>query len=298
MKKISVSINALAQKISKTNSIIISALLFLLASCNPYINKIYEGQYTFDISPNNEVIINESLKTFLAQNKSPKFVLRTPETKSVTEEEKTANELYYTTIEKTLMKHGYTVRDRSLLNELVHQGQSYEQIAKSIDTDLILEIQGIKNYKSDIYNYTIPSKNFSGNLANAYYIIPGQKTNRGGGCGPGASTPATFQRLGPISRNYTQIEIKIVLIKSGEFGGYMKLNYDGYGSWVSFFLAMSEKKKTGEITEKSCKKIGWDKNDVNYNSLDFNYYITNDQGKEKVFEGLTMMMLNKMGMGN
>ena len=79
----------------------------------------------------------------------------------------------------------------------------------------------------------------------------------------------------------------------------MKLNYDGYGSLAqSFYLSMDEKKKTGEITEKSCKKIGWDKNDVNYNSIDFNYYITNDQGKEKVFEGLTMMMLNKMGMGN
>jgi len=299
MKKLSFSIKAVTQKINNVYALLISMMLILLDACNRDIKKIYEGQYTFDTSPYNEVIINESLKAFLKDNKSPKFVLRIPDySSSVTSEEKSANELYYSTIEKNLMKHGFTVRDRSLLNELLHENQSYEQIAKKIDTDLILEIQSIKNYKSDIYNYTIPSKNFSGNLANSYYIIPGQKTSRGGGCDPGATTPTTFQRLGHLTRNYTQIEIKVVLIKSGEFGGYLKLNYDGYGTSSNFYLSMDERKKTGEIVENKVKNIGWDKNDVKYPAIDFSYYITTDDGKEKTFEGLTLLMLNKMGLGN
>ncbi len=303
MKKLLTSISFLPGNINKVHTWVISLILVLLAACNPYITKIYEGNYTFDPSQYNEVIINESLKTFLAQNKNPKFVLRIPDySGSVTSEEKAATELYYSTIEKTLMKHGFTVRDRSLLNQLLHENESYEQIAKKIDTDLIIEIQNIKNYKSDVYNYTIPSKNFSGNLSNSFYIVPGQKTNRSGGCGngcgPSTSAPATYQRLGPITRNYTQIEIKIVLIKSGEFGGYMKLNYDAYGSTASFYLSVDEKKKTGEIAENKVKNIGWDVNDVKYNSLDFNYYINRDDGKEKIFEGLTLMMLNKMGLVN
>ena len=110
------------------------------------------------------------------------------------------------------MKHGYTVRDRSLLNELLHENESYEQIAKKIDTDLITEIQSIKNYKSDIYNYSIPSKNFSGNLANAYYIIPGQKTNRGGGCGPGGINTCHLPKTGThFKKLYTRLKLKLSL---------------------------------------------------------------------------------------
>ena len=273
-----------AGKINKVNVVILSILLFSLTSCYTY--KIFEAKYSFDPSRYNEIIINDALKDFLSKNKKPKFVLRTPDYQSsVTSDEKAASELYYSTIEKTLLKNGYTLRDRALLNQLLQQNQSYEQIAKKIDTDLILEIQNIKIFDNNVYDYTVPSKNFNGNLQNDQYLVQGKVV-------PGASP---YNKFGPITQKYTQIAIKIILIKSGEFGGYMKLNYARPDPSNIFYISLCEKNSTGMImSDNTCTNIGWKNDDVKYKNLIENYYSGTEQGKEMAFEALTMTMLKQM----
>jgi hypothetical protein len=96
----------------------------------------------------NENFTNDNLKNFLQKNNKRSIVLKVPNSADkVTSNTNfsTDNNLLYTTIEKELLKAGYSVRDRGLFNEIVLKSQStdYSQIKDLTNTDLILEVVNI-----------------------------------------------------------------------------------------------------------------------------------------------------------
>jgi hypothetical protein len=101
------------------------------------------------VARENEIVINPELREFLKKNPNPRVVLRVPFTTSnVTAAESKINSDYnslYGRIEKELMKEGYTVRDRNMLNSILSSGQnlSYKEIGEKIETDIIIEIISI-----------------------------------------------------------------------------------------------------------------------------------------------------------
>jgi hypothetical protein len=121
--------------------------IVILQSCSPKAIAV-SGKFS-TVAPENEIVINPELREFLKKNPNPKVVLRVPSTTSnVTAAESEKNSNYnnlYGRIEKELMKEGYTVRDRNLLNNLLLSGQnlSYKEIGEKIETDIIIEIVSI-----------------------------------------------------------------------------------------------------------------------------------------------------------
>lgn len=71
----------------------------------------------------NEIVTNQNLKTFLANTKNPKIVLRVPYTsKEVTENDK--NTYLYNAIEHEFLKNGFIVRDRQLFNQIIANSEN------------------------------------------------------------------------------------------------------------------------------------------------------------------------------
>lgn len=120
----------------KIKSIALLAVLLAAAACMVPTTIVYELA--------SDVSLKDSWKAYVAQNPSPKIVLRVPgNRKDITQAEMIQNESLYNDIEKRLLQGQFTVRDRSLLNEvLTRAGQelSYSEIGRRIDTEIILEI--------------------------------------------------------------------------------------------------------------------------------------------------------------
>jgi hypothetical protein len=91
----------------------------------------------------NEISFNDNLKTFIKTNKSPSIVLRIPGGAStMTSSQAGKGNQIYNTIENSLMKNGFTVRDRALFNEVVDKidATDYSKIYNLTKTDLIIEL--------------------------------------------------------------------------------------------------------------------------------------------------------------
>lgn len=121
--------------------IIFFASIFLLESC------VTSRVVNFP-TKENEIIVNNNLKTFFKNNPQPKIVLRVPNS----DDKATSNSLHsqdagilYNAIEKEFLKEGYSVRDRGLFNEIINKSGStqYSKIKEITDTDLILEVVNI-----------------------------------------------------------------------------------------------------------------------------------------------------------
>lgn len=126
----------------KTLVLLAASMSLAFTACSPY-QAIVKPDPRQD-----DIVISPELKDFLGNKPNPVVVLRVPYTTSVVteEEQKTATKFNdaYNEMEKDLMKVGFTVRDRGLLNNLLSTGQAdYMEIGRKIQTDLILEVQGI-----------------------------------------------------------------------------------------------------------------------------------------------------------
>jgi hypothetical protein len=95
-----------------------------------------------------DVVLKDSWKDFLSKNSAPKVVLRVPESpKDITQSEMMSYNSLYSYIEKGLLEANFTVRDRSLLKEVLSRAGgelNYADIRKKIDTDFIVEIVSVK----------------------------------------------------------------------------------------------------------------------------------------------------------
>jgi len=95
----------------------------------------------------NDIYANKNLKGYFQGDKSPKIVLRVPNSNDkATSNTSTQNAaILYNAIEKEFLKNGFSVRDRGLFNEIINKTSSsdYSKIGESTDTDLILEVVSI-----------------------------------------------------------------------------------------------------------------------------------------------------------
>ncbi len=96
----------------------------------------------------NDFVLKDSWKDFLSKNPAPKVVLRVPDSpKDITQSEMMSYNSLYSYIEKGLLEANFTVRDRSLLKEVLSRAGgelNYADIRKKIDTDFIVEIVSVK----------------------------------------------------------------------------------------------------------------------------------------------------------
>ena len=143
-------------QMSRENFLLFSVLLFvfvLLQSCET--TKIGHGTIGVTNVPKPEIIVQPELREFLKKNPKLSIVLRVPATSSNVTTTEAGNISEYNSlygrIEKELMKVGYTVRDRSMLNEVLASGRnmSYQEIGEKIQTDIILEIISISKVTID-----------------------------------------------------------------------------------------------------------------------------------------------------
>ena len=154
--------------------------------------------------PDNEIYPSSNLKNFLATNKNPKVVLRTPYTNfNVTESEKSSlskndYNYLYDAIEKELLKQGFVVRDRQLFNQVVSNKDNnvdYSKLKDKTDTDLIIELSKLD---TELLYET-----------NKYYT---QKNDE-------KKLNYLYKRYGAV------VEFKIILMNNNEFAGTYTYNY-------------------------------------------------------------------------
>lgn len=145
-----------------------------------------------------EVYTTNKLSTFLAENKSPKVVLRITNTStSLTEDENVS--YLYSSIENQLLASGFVVRDRQLFNQIIGNNNNnidYKKIGEQSDTDLIIELTKLD--PSIVYE------------TNSYF----DKNNK-----ERVEDYGTHERFG------ASVEFKVVTIKNNEYAGTYKFNY-------------------------------------------------------------------------
>lgn len=170
---------------------------FVLSSCSPTSRVITYPKKA------DEVFANNNLKTFFRNNPSPTFVLRVPNSNDkATSNTATSNNnnIFYNAIEKELLKHGFSVRDRGLFNEIINKSGSadYSKIQDLTNTDLILEVVNID--PAVIYTTNKVTK------------TTGKKQ---------------VTEVGNIDykRNGASIEFKLITVKNNEIAGVYKYNY-------------------------------------------------------------------------
>lgn len=142
-------------------------------------------------------VTQPALFTFMKTVRNPTIVLRVPAPQTlVTQAQGQQGSVDlgqgYLTIEKELVKAGFTVRDRGLLVEILRSNQNldYGAIQQKIDAQLILEIVSIqsRSYGNDVYV---------------------QANNHRGG----------RLRRGEFPISGWHFESRIVMVNSGEIGG-------------------------------------------------------------------------------
>ncbi|HEY9166610.1 MAG TPA: hypothetical protein VIS48_10655 [Candidatus Kryptonia bacterium] len=172
-----------------------TSMSLVLSACSTYMATIKP------VLKSDDVVISPELRAFLKKTPNPVVVLRVPyTTEKVTEAEQKTLTRYnnaYNEIEKDLMKAGFTVRDRGLLNNLLQSGQTdYSEIGKRIQTDLILEIEGI-DFEIDNKIDQVTDKE-TGNtlqLVNSCYLNP----------------------------QFAKLDCKIIIVEKGQTGAVLAL---------------------------------------------------------------------------
>ena len=176
----------------------ISTVLFIsLSSCSSP-KKVVK----FPSVPD-ETFANSNLKEFFKSNRTPNIVLRVPNNNDkATSNTSTSrnNDVLFNTIEKELLKKGFSVRDRGLFNELLSKTQTtdYSTIKELTNTDIILEVVSIN-----------PSVLYSTNKVTV--INKNSETVKVGAI--------------PYKDMGASVEYKVILVKNNEIAGTYKFNY-------------------------------------------------------------------------
>lgn len=147
--------------------------------------------------PGPEPVNQPALQAFMRSVESPTIVLRVPSPQSqVTEAQKSQGDATmnqgYSLIERELVKAGFTVRDRALLEAVLRSNQDldYRLIQQKINAQIILEIANISEHSYNNDQYSSVKDRAVGRLESRTFPISGW-----------------------------QFECKVILVDSGEIGG-------------------------------------------------------------------------------
>lgn len=177
--------------------VLLAIICYVLISCSTS-SRIIKFQKVPD-----EVYANNNLKDFFKTNKTPNIVLRIPNTNDkATSNTSTSkdNNVLYNAIEKELLRHGFSVRDRGLFNELLSKSQTndYSKIKELTNTDVILEVVNID--PAVIYT------------TNKVTVIGKKKQTE-------QITNFDYKKYG------ASVEYRIIMVKNNEIVGTYKYNY-------------------------------------------------------------------------
>jgi hypothetical protein len=181
------------------NFCLTSLLFLLLTSCGSYTRLIKYQKLPDD------VFANANLRDYFKNNKSPKIVLRVPNSsdKATSNTVNTVNNnVLYNAIEKELLKEGFNVRDRGLFNEIMDKSKSadYTKLGEETNTDLILEVISINT--SVLYS------------TNKITLV-----NNGNGTEANNINPVDYKKTG------ASVEFRLIMVKNNEIAGNYKYNY-------------------------------------------------------------------------
>src|ERR1022692_238706 len=175
-----------------------------------------------------EVFANNNLKDFFRVNKTPNIVLRVPNSSDKATSNTSIgrdNSVLYNSIEKELLKQGFSVRDRGLFNEIMDKAGStqYSQIKDLTNTDLILEVIEIN-----------PAVLYTTNKVVSVYK-KAEKDNVGS---------IDYKMYGAA------VEFRLIMVKNNEIAGSYKYNYPPcpYGCELESFK-LTGKNKQIELKE-------------------------------------------------
>ncbi|MFA7615636.1 MAG: hypothetical protein WCY16_03535 [Weeksellaceae bacterium] len=172
-----------------------------------------------------DIITNQNLKDFLKNNKSPKVVLRVPNSSlAVTDTED--NSYLFNAIENEFLANGFLVRDRQLFNQILSNSDNnvdYSVLRDKSDTDLIIELSQLKY---DVLYET-----------NKYTDDAGREK---------VENKIVHKRYGAM------VEFKVIIVKNNEYAGVYRFNYVPCSDSPCQILSL---KKKVEL-EKENKKAG------------------------------------------
>lgn len=193
-------------------------LSFFIVSCD-------STKYISFNQKTEEIVTNQNLKSFLKDNKSPKIVLRVPNSAlAVTDGED--NNYLFNAIENEFLANNFIVRDRQLFNQILSNNDNnidYSVLREKSDTDLIIELSQLK---SDVLYETNKYTDEKGN----------QKVESKG----------NHQRYGAT------VEFKVIIVKDNEYAGVYRFNFVPCSDSPCPILSLKEKIKL----EKENKKLG------------------------------------------
>ncbi len=240
----------------------------ILSSCGSY--KVFTGSVNYDAQKENEVIKSSELKTYLSDKSKLKFVLRTPPGfSSLPKEKQERINLIYTQVEKELIKKGYIVKDRVLLDELLkNHSYSLSDINKIIDTDIILEIMDIRfDIPNHIKNFKIKEKDLNTTFDN-------------------------WLNINYVDCQLSMMECRITLADVGNVGGIFKFFVSGCDKDKDFYIKLYEDYDGSPDPEKEAY-VGWNYGNVSFKTLT-NSYALNYDSKKIALERLINALLQEL----
>ena len=185
-----------------------TTIIGFITSCAPKLAVVKTQAKT------NEIIISEELKKFSKTNVNPSVVLRVPyPTTEITNSEQKEifekNDNIYNLLEKNLLKQGFIVRDRGLLNKVLKSElNSYSEIGKQIETDIIIDILSVD---FAINNYTNTATIKQDGKQIKFYNIPIFKKGKEAGS------------IMPLNPKIAKLECKFTIVKQGSAGAILTL---------------------------------------------------------------------------
>ena len=212
----------------KSNVLLLIGLSFLIVSCSPKLAMVKTE------AKKNDITITSDMKQFSRENKNPSVVLRVPfSTNSVSKAEQKRLLKYndiYNQIEKNLLKAGFTVKDRGLLNNILSTGQyDYAEIGKKIETDIIIEILSI-DFEINNYVHKATEKETNKEIA-----VEGNKLNP----------------------KIAKIECKLTIVDKGLTGGMLTLYYTTCTKGCDFYFSWNYQAVTHVGSNSYYSSIAW-----------------------------------------
>jgi hypothetical protein len=210
-------------------------LIFCLGACMvPQLVTTYQTR--------NDVVLKNTWTDFLVNNPHPKVVLRVPDApKDITQSEMMSYNSLYNFIEKRLLEANFTVRDRSLLREVLNRAGgelNYADIGKKIDTDIIVEIV---NVRLGTWMLGTSSSEYQGYRS---YAASAAQAIQKGGVGTAAG-PTQADVFGAI------LEGRVIMVSTGDVVGMFTLKelHPHPESWLTYANGQIIRIKSEDLSE-------------------------------------------------
>jgi len=216
---------------NRVNALRICSRIICLLAIFIALSSCYQLAMIKTMPKQDDITLTPEMKQFLGSHSNLSVVLRVPNSLDrVTTETASKNSAIYSSIEKKLMKAGFNVRDRALLETVLKSGvTNYAEIGKKIETDIIIEVLDI-DWNIDNFQSYLTLKN-----NNKIKPVP----------------------VNTLNAKIAKLECKLTIVEKGSTGGVFTLYYtsciDGCDFYALFWtdgsVAFADKKPvtSGEV---------------------------------------------------